>query len=333
VVKFNARRRRVISVSTCFVVIAVLSVDVQAAIRNRYSFNNSPGATVHGMSVIEDLVGPHDGIVKGGNGFFTGSQLVFPGGTHADGGAYVDLPNGMISSIETDATFEAWYTLNSTADDWVRIWDFGDNRAMDGVWVEIHEPGAITGFAGDTFFYTPMRGTNPNLQRVTLENDGPFSSHVPPIPGNVNFSNVPLDTSVSQTIGQEQHVVVTLVRDADGMGPELIPQLSIYLNGGLAGTYIPTAEAAHQLVNLHDVNNWLGRSNYAADSVLNGSINEFRIYDHAFTGEQVADSFLRGPNTVPEPTALLLLICAVIGTSLLARRKTGAIRAACCCHE
>jgi hypothetical protein len=246
--------------------------------------------------------------------------MVFPGGTHAAGGAYVDLPNGMISSIETDATFEAWYTLNSTVDDWVRIFDFGDNRAMDGVWIEIFEPGPITGNAGDTFFYSPMRGTNPNLQRVTIENDGPDSGHVPPIPGVVNFGSIQIDTSVTQIIGEQQHVAITYVRDADGAGPNEVPAISIFFNGVHTGTVAGGATTPYQLVNLHDVNNWLGRSNYSADNMLNGSINEFRIYDHAFNADQAMESFLRGPGEVPEPATLLSLFSGCLAAGFFVGR-------------
>jgi hypothetical protein len=291
--------------------------DARAAIRNRYSFNNPASAAIDGLSIIEDLVGPHDGVVRGASGVFTGTEIVLPGGTHAGSGAYVDLPNGMISSIESDATFEAWYTINSTADDWGRIFDFGENQNLG----EVLGPGAISGPAGDSFFYSPIRDTDPNRQRIAMENDGSASAHVPPIPGVVNSNAILLNSSVPQLLGAEQHVVITYIRDSGIPGPETLPAITMYLNGVHAGTVVPGASAPHQLVNLNDVNNWLGRSNYAADNILNGSINEFRIYDHAFSAQQALESYQRGPGEVPEPVTLASLLSGLVAASVCAGRR------------
>jgi hypothetical protein len=71
-----------------------------------------------------------------------------------------------------------------------------------------------------------------------------------------------------------------------------------------------------------NVNNWLGRSNYSSDNTLNGSIDEFRIYDHAFTADEALQSFLRGPDVVAEPaTAFTLMICLGVAGWCGARRN------------
>ena len=50
-----------------------------------------------------------------------------------------------------------------------------------------------------------------------------------------------------------------------------------------------------ELSQLDDVNCWIGRSQFSADTGLSASIDEFRIYDVALTTEQVALSFASGP--------------------------------------
>ena len=56
-----------------------------------------------------------------------------------------------------------------------------------------------------------------------------------------------------------------------------------------------------RLENLNDVNNWLGRSNWTFDQNLEGSYNEFRIYDQALTSSQVLGNYQAGPEVVNVP--------------------------------
>jgi hypothetical protein len=46
-----------------------------------------------------------------------------------------------------------------------------------------------------------------------------------------------------------------------------------------------------------DVNNWIGRSQYAPDEYFAGKISEFRIYNAALTGPQLKTSKKMGENT------------------------------------
>lgn len=77
------------------------------------------------------------------------------------------------------------------------------------------------------------------------------------------------------------------------------------------------------LTNVNDVQNWLGRSQWAADSYLNGSYDEFRIYSSALTDDDVIASFDAGPDTlvgqVPEPATVSL--CVLGGLALLRRTR------------
>ena len=72
----------------------------------------------------------------------------------------MDLPNGIVSAL-TDATFEAWYTIN-TAQAWSRVFDFGSTTGG-----ELNAPGG--GSNGQDFiFYAPMRRTDIATQHQSV---------------------------------------------------------------------------------------------------------------------------------------------------------------------
>lgn len=48
---------------------------------------------------------------------------------------------------------------------------------------------------------------------------------------------------------------------------------------------------------------FLGKSHFDADPGLTGSIDEFRVYDHALTPEEISALFKAGPNAMPPTTA------------------------------
>ena len=90
--------------------------------------------------------------------------------------------------------------------------------------------------------------------------------------------------------------------------------MALYLNGTLATGIANPMDAPIQLRNLSDVNNWLGRSNWTADSNFQGSLNEFRIYDDAKTAADVLTDFNAGPDVAPTPNFLQLRVNTLTGT-------------------
>src|SRR5690606_26232978 len=89
-----------------------------------------------GVALI-DSIGGANGTVIGAGAALTGSGLELPGGPSTDA-PYVDLPNGILSSL-TDATLEAWLTLDGSQT-WSRVFDFG-STAPGGADGELEEPG------------------------------------------------------------------------------------------------------------------------------------------------------------------------------------------------
>ncbi len=264
---------------------------------NRYSFDNAAGAAPDGTVLIDSIGGQH-GVVRGAGASADGSQLSLPGGSGATQ-AYGDLPNGLIST-KTDLTIEAWVTIDG-AQNWQRIFDFGSSGNA-----EVLGPGG-GGQGTDYLMVSGARGGNALQARIEVRNVDPMGGG----PGDINTLDL-----ARPGINQEFHFA--LVFDADGNGGS--PQISYYRDGVL----LDTLNTNIQLANLNDVNNWLGRSNWTADANFQGSFNEFRIYDVALDGKQIAGNFLLGPDTlnleqaVPEPATAAL---GLIGVALIASRR------------
>ncbi|MEZ6116106.1 MAG: LamG-like jellyroll fold domain-containing protein [Pirellulaceae bacterium] len=206
------------------------------------------------------------------------------GGT-SDFAAYGDLPNGLISGLE-DLTIETWMTVDS-AQTWSRVFDFGSTEpgGADG---ELEDVGG--GGAGlDYLALTAVRGTAENQQRLEMRDEDPAGGGV---------STVDIDYAAGDRVFPDEDALYTVVYDSDGAtdlcGEDSTPTLSVYRNGELVGSGTTTL----QLSNINDVNNWLGRSNWTADSNTEGSYDEFRIYDYALNADQVLGNYEAGPDTV-----------------------------------
>jgi hypothetical protein len=81
-------------------------------------------------------------------------------------------------------------------------------------------------------------------------------------------------------LGTWQHVCVTL---AGGTG-------AMFVNGALAAQMAITLNPSSLGVTTQD---WLGRSQFAADPLMNGLIDEFRIYNRALTSAEILQLFLQ----------------------------------------
>ena len=69
-------------------------------------------------------------------------------------------------------------------------------------------------------------------------------------------------------------------------------QLLLYVDGAPAGS----AAWSGTLSAIHDINNWLGKSQYSSDAEFGGTLYEARIYGAALRPEQIALSFADGPD-------------------------------------
>jgi hypothetical protein len=303
----------------CFAVLAGLWMwhgRADAALKHRYSFGEGAAADASNRMIV-DSVSNANGVVRGAGASATATELVLAGGS-SQTQAYVDLPNGIVSSL-TDATFEAWYTISSTQA-WARVWDFGSTTADPSG--ELTAPGG-TGNGSDNLFFSVARGTNLGQQRVGLGNeDARFGGSAA---GTVMGGFFDMDTEFPHELNQQYHAV--LVFNANGAGPGVATE-TFYINGVLA----PDPEGApnpftvgHQLANLNDVNNWLGRSNWTGDANFGGSFNEFRIYDHALTATDVAQNSVLGPDTLSGETIFSVEVNTTTGATRLINNRAEAL--------
>jgi hypothetical protein len=184
-----------------------------------------------------------------------GAELDQRGGLVLDGvDDYVDMPNGVLSSRRS-ATIIAWlHWAGGTC--WQRIFDFGSTDAGEGE----------VGRATTSLFLTPSSCPSFVVTSMTER-----ESDQQPVAASYGM---PTDRTVQ----------VALVLDGDAA------QSTLYLEGQRAAS----APNAHLMSDLHDVNNWLGRSQWVQDRYLGGRYDELRIYDGALTDTEIADLADRG---------------------------------------
>jgi hypothetical protein len=127
----------------------------------------------------------------------------------------------------------------------------------------------------DYIMLSAARGGNYNQQRLEIRN-------LDPAGGGINT----FDTNVVTVFGQEIHFAVT-VKDLGNGTTEIN-----YWRDGVQQTSGEISNTT--LSEINDVNNWLGRSTWLNDGTLDGTFDEFRIYDKALTPEEVADSIKTG---------------------------------------
>ena len=180
-------------------------------------------------------------------------------------GQYVDLPNGIVSGLG-DATFEAWLTW-SGGEPWQRIFDFGSNSSGED----------SPGDTGTSYLYLTAASSHDSVRilepalHLGYSQNGKSDEDVCDGPGPF-------------PAGVETHVAVVIERATQSM--------ALYQDGAL----LANCPLARPLSAILDVNNWLGRSNYAADPDLSATYDEFRIYGAALTAGELAESFTVGPD-------------------------------------
>ncbi len=274
-------------------------VPPQSDMVHRWSFSNPSGNATAG-STIPDLVGSATATVRGNGATFSGTALTLPGSTTGNQtpsaiSAYVDLPNGIVSS-KTNLTVELWAT-QVAARNWQRIIDFGrtnltGNAAAQGAGAAPGEilhtataaPGATA--SSDNLLLALNRGTTANQQRLAGRIDA--------------GTELVTDTNLTLATGTRHHFAITFTDGAGSFG-SAGGQLAWYLNGTLAAT----RDLPFKLSSVEDVNNWLGRSQFGNDSCANITYDEVRIYRRALTHAEILNNISTGPNpNFPPPVTV-----------------------------
>ena len=256
----------------------------QSHLREAWFFNNPAGSAPNGTTTLS--TSGTVATIRGAGASFTGAGLSLPGGSSSVA-AYLDLPNGMISSL-TDTSFEFWVTVHSDQN-WQRIFDFGTGTAG-----ELTGPGGSA--SGNNYlFLSANRGSAHNTQRLEW-----------------NAAGTGVDTGANLPLNVPQHVVVTFDDRQNLSQPGLV---AWYLNGVLIGSQFNS----QRLATLNDVNNWLGRSQYTGDSNSHMTYDSFAIYDVALSQSQVTAQFTAGadsPAFSPVPEASTWTAIGFVGALL-----------------
>jgi autotransporter-associated beta strand protein len=244
---------------------AIVAEPLNQSPMHRFSFNAATGPAPDG-SAVSDSIGGLAAVIRGAGAAFTGSAIELPGGNSAIA-AYVDLPNGLISSRE-NVSIEFWET-QTAAQAWCRILSIGTNAA-----------GEISG-PGGTFTGTETLTLFGNVG-VTQVNRFARSFGTYP---NGGPDRDPVDFPDSD-YGVEFHQVITYAKELrewhwyrNAVLMEVIPDM----NG-------PTT--------IDDVNVWLGRSEFSNDNNFRGLFHEFRIYNRTLGEGEIYGNFLAGPDKV-----------------------------------
>jgi 3D (Asp-Asp-Asp) domain-containing protein len=240
------------SVTNTITVTQAAGVPAKPVLTHRYSFSDAAGGTT-----VKDSVGTSDGTLKGTGGVFSGSALSLNAGADP---AYVDLPNGILSSM-TNATLEAWVNWNGGGI-WQRVFDFGDNSN-----------GEDQQGTGITYFGLVPTASSGFLRFNVTTNSGAGENPV-------------LDAPMALPSKAPTHVAVSYNITAGAV--------RLYLNG----QRVAMAPAVIPLNTLNDINCWLGKSNWN-DPAFNGSFDEFRMYAGAMLDADVAADFAAGPDALP----------------------------------
>ncbi len=258
----------------------ITGTGADAALVNRYSFDDNVAGVANSGETVIDSLGGADGTILGAGAFWTGTGVDLPGGSSATA-AYIDLPNGLVST-KTQVTLEAFVTIDGTTTNWGRIFDFGsttDPNNTAGPGIELFGPGG-GGEGRDYILLSAARGTDYNLQRIGFRNADPTAG----------LGETLFDTGVTTFAGQAIHVAVTIDNTTPGQ------MVVNYYRDGIQLT--TNGVVNYDLAEINDVNNWLGRSNWTGDENLDGTFEEFRIYDTALGRTSILASMEAGPDTV-----------------------------------
>jgi hypothetical protein len=163
--------------------------------------------------------------------------------------------------------------------------------------------GLIAGDQAVTFEFWATLGTNRGWCRVfdqgseTFVNNGRMDLYFCPHSGSRDFRLTVMDPNPTERVirvrgnlDDQTNLHVACVLDPPS------GFLGIYTNGVLA----VSTNTLRSLDSVATNRFYLGKSLFPTDPPLNGSIDEFRIYNAALSADQISANFKNGPDVVPK---------------------------------
>jgi hypothetical protein len=261
------------------VVFNVIDTNAWPSLLHRWRFNEPPGSTT-----ITDAVANINATVFG-PAVFDGQKMSTisnnpasnsgGNGVPATNGVWASYPadQGIVTALPNEASFEIWVVWYG-GNVWQEMFDFGQAAT----------PG-FSGTGGQYVMICPDDGANNVLRAEWDQNPG---------------YDVVMEGPNPLQVGVLSQIVWS--HDQDRQVDKL------YLNGQLLTSAVNTALWS----TLPDTDNWLARDEWP-DPMFSGEYWDFRIWNGALTGGQVADLYKAGPAVVVGPA---LNIVALTGNRI-----------------
>ncbi len=182
---------------------------------------------------------------------------------------FVSLPPSLVSNYSS-ITIETWVTDNGSGA-WARIFDFGNNTG-----------GAGAQGTGTEYMFLSLPAGTGNLR-------GAYT-----VAGNGAEQIMQWPNDGRPAVGHKTHIV--WATDGSTALGTLYAD-SVLVASNVSMTLTPAAIGV-------TLNDWIGRSQWTGDAYFDGSFDEFRIYNFAFSAAQVLDDFQLGPNA-PAPLGVV----------------------------
>lgn len=239
----------------------------------------------------DDSVGTANGTFynSSGQASISGGQLNLVGNS----GDYVDLGPGILTTTNITSgavTIEAWASFNPVNGSWARLFDFGNISGSSG---------------GNYIFLAANNANNGGNARLAVSDTLPNSDET-----GFNVNNL---------LGQTGIQIVAVFNPSPDR-----QFLGLYTNGVLAAS-VPTGSKF--IASINDVYSFLGHSLWSSDAWLNGSIDEFRIYDGELSRFQIAADFQAGPNQTNDSVGTVTGLVLQPGTMPLPQGNTTQVAA------
>ncbi len=252
-----------------------------SGLQHRYTFNGA--APAPSGTVVPNGAGLGDAIIFGAGAALLGDSVALPGGSSGSA-AYVDLPNGVLSTNGVAnggsgrISIEGWVKVTGNRT-WSRIFDFGSTGPCCNPGTELVGPGG-SGEGIDYLMLSAQVDVNVNSRRLEIQNRD-----------QAGLGNLTVDHP--SVFNRRDHFVVTW--------DERSHAIRAYENGVL----VTSATSVAPFSSINDVNVWLGRSTWTGDQNLQGEFDEFRIYNRILTTNEMAFNEAIGPdNNLGQPLAL-----------------------------